>query len=97
MQFPGISKAQPFIGDFDLPAILNFLIEHAIFIANAITYGRYLQSGKRIHVTGCETPQAAIAQSWFFFLLKQVFQLDIIRVPGFPHFLKQTKVDQVIV
>jgi len=35
-QFPGIAVAQPMIGIFDLPAVLDFLVEDAVLIADAV-------------------------------------------------------------
>jgi len=39
-ELPGISIAQPVIRHFVLSAINDFLIEHAVFIADAITVRR---------------------------------------------------------
>ena len=36
-KFPGITTAQPLIGDFDLPTIFDLLVEDAEFVADAVS------------------------------------------------------------
>ena len=41
--FPGISRMQPAVAEFFLPAIDDFLVKHAVLVTNTITNGRNLQ------------------------------------------------------
>lgn len=41
--FPGISKAQPFIGDLHLPAVADRLVEDSELITDAIADGGHFQ------------------------------------------------------
>ena len=39
-EFPDLSKSQPFVGDFDLPAVFDLLIEDTELVANSIADSR---------------------------------------------------------
>jgi hypothetical protein len=49
-----------------LPAVDDVLVEDAVLIAYAIADGGDLQRRQRVHETGGQTPQAAVAQAGFF-------------------------------
>src|ERR1700678_3386564 len=52
---PWIAVAEPMVGEFNLPAIVNLLVKHAELVANAVTHGRNSKRGERIKITGSET------------------------------------------
>jgi len=47
---PGVAVAEPFVGDFHLPAVADDLIEYAELVADAVSDSRYLDRGERIQV-----------------------------------------------
>ena len=58
---PGITEAQPLVGQLDLPAVTNRLIEDAELVADAVADGRNVERRQRVHVTRGQAAQAAIA------------------------------------
>ncbi len=66
VDLPGIAVVQPFIGDFRLPAVMDFLVEATGRIADAVADGRALQCRQRVEITGCQPAQAAVAQARLF-------------------------------
>jgi hypothetical protein len=73
---PWISETQPWIGDFALPSIANFLIEDAELVSDAITDCGHLKRGHGFHEARGETSEAAGAQPGFFFMLDQFVEID---------------------
>jgi hypothetical protein len=47
----------------DLIAVMNLLPENAVLIAQAITHGWDAEGGQRVHETGGQTSQAAVAKA----------------------------------
>ncbi len=40
---PGVAVAQPVVGELDLPAVVDLLVEHAELVADAVTHGGELR------------------------------------------------------
>ncbi len=59
---PGIGTDQPVIRMFDLPAVLDLLAEHAVFVAQSITDRRDLERGQRVEKAGGQPAEPSIAQ-----------------------------------
>ncbi len=72
---PGIAEAEPFVGQLDLPAVTNRLIENAELVADAIPDRRDVERGERVHVTRRQPAEAAIAEAGLFLLLEHVRQV----------------------
>ena len=51
-KFPRIAIGEPGFRQFDLPAVINSLAEHAIDVANAIAISRKLKRGEALHEAG---------------------------------------------
>ena len=62
LEFPDMALFQPAFGDLHLLTIGEMLLEQPVFIADTIAIGRDFQRGERIHKTGRQTAQPAIAQ-----------------------------------
>jgi hypothetical protein len=73
---PRPAALEPFIGDLDLPAIADQLVEDAEFVANAIPRGRDLERGQRFQEAGRQTAQAAVAQSRFLLHIEEILDVD---------------------
>ncbi len=69
--FPRIGPAQPIVRLLDLPAILEDLFEHAVFVAEPMAHGRQLHRGHGIQKARCQPAQSAVAQAGIGFLLEQ--------------------------
>ncbi len=59
---PDIAVMQPLVGDLDLPAVLDDLVEDAELVADAVAYGRISQSRQRVQITSGQPAQPAVAQ-----------------------------------
>ncbi len=60
---PDVAEAQPFVGYFDLPAVLDDLVENAEFVANAVAESGITQGGQRIQVAGGQPTESAVPES----------------------------------
>ena len=87
--FPGVAKAQPFVRDFELPAVLNLLTEDAEFVPDTVADCRNLQGGKRIQIARRQPTEPPIAQARLRFLFQQFLQVQ----SGFLHSLADLIVD----
>ena len=79
-EFPGCAVLQPGLGLFDLPPVLDFLREHAVFVADAVTERGQGVGGHGIQETGCQSPQAAVAKCRIGFRGGYVFQRACVRL-----------------
>ncbi len=62
LKLPRIAVRQPGFGQFHLPAVGNFLPEHAVHIADAIAIGWHVRRRHALHETGGQTAKPAITQ-----------------------------------
>ena len=93
---PGVAQLQPVVGPFDLPAILQLLIEDAKLITNTVTDRRNLGGRQGVHITGGQPPQSTITQTRFFLLLEQLIDIDIKPCEGLLNGIAETQVDHVV-
>ena len=76
LQFPGVAEAQPFVGIFLLPALVDDLAEQAEIIADAIAAGGNGKGCHALHEAGGQPPEAAIAQGCVGLAFAQVGEAD---------------------
>ena len=62
LQFPGIAEAEPFVGIFLLPALIDDLAEQAVIVADAVADRGDRQRRHALHEAGGEPAEAAIAE-----------------------------------
>src|SRR6516162_10550920 len=55
---PGVALLQPLVGDLDLSAVAELLLEHAELVVDPVTDRRYLERRERIEIAGGEPSQA---------------------------------------
>ena len=82
--FPRVAETQPLVGDLDLPAVADRLIEDAELVADAVPDGGHIQRGQRVHVAGGQPSEPAISEAWFLFLVEEVSQAPGRVPPGPP-------------
>ena len=58
---PRVGAQQPVVRVLDLPAVLDLLAEHAVFVAQAVTDGRNLKRRQRVEEAGRQPAQPTIA------------------------------------
>ena len=68
---PRVLATQPVVGLFVLPAVLDRLLEHAVFVAQPITHSRKLHRCHRVEEARRQTPEPAVSQAGIGFLLEQ--------------------------
>ena len=62
---------EPLVGELDLPAVTDGLIEDPELVADAIADSRHAQRRHRVHVTGGQPAEAAVAEARLLFLREQ--------------------------
>ena len=73
--FPRIAVSQPVVGRFDLVTVFDFLMEHAVFVANAVTHHGKGKVRAAVKEARCEPPQTTVAQTSIMFLIDDFFEL----------------------
>ena len=73
LEFPGVAVAQPVIRLLDLPAVPDFLPEHAVLITDSVADDRKLQCCATVDKAGGETSETAVAEAGIRFVLHNLF------------------------
>ena len=79
IEFPGVAMAQPGFGQFHLPAIVDPLTEHAVYVADAIAVGRNIQTGEAFHEAGGQAAKPAVAKGGIRIQLFQFGKFETMR------------------
>ena len=75
--FPRVAQLQPVVGALPLPAVLEFLAEDSVLIAQAVSVGRQLHRCHRVEEAGRQTTQTAIAEPGFNIHLNNLAQINV--------------------
>ncbi|OIQ83854.1 hypothetical protein GALL_343470 [mine drainage metagenome] len=62
LEFPGIAVAQPVVRAFDLLPVFDALLEHAVFVTDAVAHAGQIEGRHRIQEAGRQAAQAAVAE-----------------------------------
>lgn len=62
-ELPGVGAPQPIVRMLDLPAVDDFLTEHAVFIAQAVTHRWKVQRGQGLEETRSQTAEASVIEA----------------------------------
>ncbi len=68
---PRVAESQPLVGQLDLPAVPNRLVEDAELVADAVADRRHIERRQRIHVAGGQAAEPAVAEAGFLLLLEK--------------------------
>ncbi|MEI9904096.1 MAG: hypothetical protein WDN06_09015 [Asticcacaulis sp.] len=68
---------QPGFRQFDLPAVVDALAEHAVDIADAVAVGRQVQRGQAFHEARRQPAKAAIAERRVGFQFADDVEIDL--------------------
>ena len=93
---PRVAVLQPFVGHLTLPAVADDLIENAELVANAVSERGHFDRCERVHVTRCESAQAAIAETGFFFLRENLVQIVAETAHRFARGFRNAEVEQIV-
>ena len=66
-----------------LPAVLDGLLEDAVFIAQAVAHGRDLHRGHRVEKASRQAPEPSVTQTRVGFLLQQLEPIEVLLLDGF--------------
>ena len=94
--FPGVRTTEPVVWNFVLPAVLNGLLEHTVFVAEAITHRRNFHRSHRIEKTGRQAPEPSIAQASVGLLLQQLVPIELLFLNGLFGNLVEKKVRDIV-
>ena len=76
---PDLSAGKPDVGKFHLHSVHDHLLEKTVFIAEGKARGGVIERRERIHKTGGETTQTAVAESRVGFTFIEIFQRETER------------------
>src|SRR5579872_6308401 len=76
LEFPGVAEAQPLVGIFLLPAIVDDLAEQAEIVADAVADRGNAECRHAFHEAGGEPSQSAIAERRIGLAFAQLRQAD---------------------
>ena len=95
-QFKRIAVRQPVVRHLDLETVLNLLFEHTVTVADTAAVSRIPQCCQGIQETGCQTSQAAVAQSGIRLLILKHVDIHAQLLQNFLCALVSLQVDHVI-
>ena len=93
---PRVGAAKPVVRLLVLPAVLDGLLEHSVFVAEAIPHRRQLHRGHRVEKTRRQTPEAAISQPGVGFLLEQAEPIERRLLDRFTHEGAEQQIGDVV-
>ena len=96
LHLPGVAVAQPVIRVFDLLTVLDVLVEHAVFVAQAVAEHRQAQGGAAVEKTGRQTPKTTVTQAGIRLLGFGVFKFDRKAFDRLTHRSLQIGIEHVI-
>src|SRR5271166_4629306 len=79
---PRVMAAQPVVGLFLLPAVLEGLFEHAVLVTQSITDRRQLHRRHRVEEASRQPPEPAITQAGVRFLFQQAEPIELLLLDG---------------
>ncbi len=62
LDLPGVTLGEPFVGDLDLAAIYDLLLEEAVAVAHAVAVAGDSLVGHRVEEARGEAAEAAVAE-----------------------------------
>src|SRR5205085_2422960 len=91
-ELPRIAGGQPIFGQLVLPAILQYLAENAVIVANAITISGDRQRRHAVHETGGEPSQSAVAERSIGLRFAQRLEIDTELAQCFARRCRQSQI-----
>ena len=96
LEIPGIAVLEPGFWQFHLVAILDFLAEKPVYIADAIAMRRHVDGRHGFHEAGGQSAEAAIAECRIRLQFRDDVQIDIQRGERFAHLFQHAHVGKGI-
>src|SRR5215475_15047667 len=83
LDLPRVRTPKPVVRHFMLPAILDGLLENAVFVPQSIAHGWNLHRRHGVKKASRETPQTTITQTGVGFLFQQLEPVEVLLLGGF--------------
>ena len=93
-EFPRIAEAQPVLGVFLLPSVLDHLPEQPVLVADPVAIGRHRQGRHALHETGGEAAEATVPERSVGLHLAQRVEVDAELRKGLAHGLHEAEIGQ---
>ena len=75
---PYRTAGEPVIGELCLPAVLELLLEDAVFIADRVSHSREACCSETVEVAGCETSETAVSETCIGLVLIYLIEVYIV-------------------
>mmetsp|Transcript_41521 Transcript_41521/g.96930 ORF Transcript_41521/g.96930 Transcript_41521/m.96930 type:complete len:774 (+) Transcript_41521:686-3007(+) len=75
LDLPGVAVRQPRVGELDLDAILDALLEHTVLITDTVAPSRQVEGGHRVEEAGGEAAEATVAEGCVLLLVDHVLEV----------------------
>ncbi len=95
-QLKGIAVLQPLVGNFQLIAVFDFLLEHSIMVADTAAVCHIAQGRQRIQEASRQSAKTAVSQRRIRLLILNQVQITAQLFQGFFHAVIKCQVNQVI-
>ena len=94
LELPGIAVLEPGLRQFDLPAVMDLLAEHAVDVADAVAVRRHLDGRHALHEAGGEPAETAIAERRVGLEFGDQVDVDAERGQRLAHALHQAEIGE---
>ena len=94
LELPGIAVIEPGLRQFDLPAVMDLLAEHAVDVADAIAMRRDVDGRHAFHEAGGEPAEAAIAERRVRLQRGDEVEVDAERRQRLAHVVHQAEIGE---
>ena len=96
LELPRVAVVEPVFGKLDLPAVGDLLAEHSICIADAVAMRGHADGRHRLHETGSETAETAIAERGVRLEAGNHVQFHAERLQSGAHVLQKTDIGESV-
>ena len=94
--FERIAVSEPVIGQLNLLAVYDGLLEHTVFVTDTAAVSRIVEGGQGLQEAGCQTAKAAVSQTCIRLLILNLVDINAEFLKNLSYLLVAAKVDQVI-
>ena len=93
---PGILPTQPVVRLFMLPAVLDGLLEDAVFVTQPIAHRRQLHGRHRVEKASREAPEPAVSEAGIGFFFDEAEPIDVLLLGNSLHEAIEQKVCDIV-
>ena len=93
---PWVPIVKPHVAQFLLPAVLDYLVEHPVFVPDAVANGKHLKGGKGVHVARCKAAKAPITKAGLHLVVNYLFDVKAGFIKGLCHLVIHVETYQVV-